>query len=32
MVLEFELHPLVNGGETFYQIDVELHLLRKIMQ
>ncbi len=29
MPLESKLYPLVNGGETFDQFDVELHLLRK---
>jgi hypothetical protein len=32
MALEFEPNPLLMGGETFDQFDVELHLLKKNMQ
>jgi len=32
VALGFELDPFVDGGETFYQFDVELQFLKKNVQ
>jgi len=32
LAMEFQPNPFANGGETFDQFDVELHMLNKNMQ
>jgi hypothetical protein len=32
LAMEFQPNPFANGGETFDQFDVELHMLSKNMQ